>query len=229
MWPVIILCVAMAIAVIAWLAGTTRLGGLDLETLMPVVGAVVLIAALAGSQLGGVREEWRRMLRDAAIWLAIILVLTAGYAYRHDLSDVWARMRGVLVPGSETVSAGEVTISRSSDGQFHARGDITGKQVRFMFDTGASTVVLTDRDAAALGFRPTDAEYSITVRTANGTTRAAPITLPNLRIGSITKTNVRAMISRPGALDESLLGMTFLEQLSSYEVRGDRLILRDGR
>jgi aspartyl protease family protein len=229
MWGVIILCVAMAIAVLAWLSGTSNLGGLDLETLMPAVSAMVLMAALVGSQLDSVREEWRRMLRDAAIWIAIIFVLTAGYAFRDDLSSVWARMRGVLVPGSESNAEGEVTISRSSDGQFHARAEIGGKPVRVMFDTGASSVVLSDKDAAALGLRPSDAEFSITVRTANGVTRAAPVILPSLRIGSITKTNVRAMISRPGALDESLLGMTFLEQLSSYEVRGDRLILRDRR
>jgi aspartyl protease family protein len=38
---------------------------------------------------------------------------------------------------------------------------------------------------------------------------------------------VPALVSRPGALRENLLGMTFLDRLASFEVRGDRLILRE--
>jgi aspartyl protease family protein len=45
-------------------------------------------------------------------------------------------------------------------------------------------------------------------------------------VGSITEKNVRALIARSGVLHANLLGMTFLERLGSYEVRGNRLILR---
>jgi aspartyl protease family protein len=34
------------------------------------------------------------------------------------------------------------------------------------------------------------------------------------------------MVAQAGRLSENLLGMTFLERLSSYEVRGDQLTLR---
>jgi aspartyl protease family protein len=55
---------------------------------------------------------------------------------------------------------------------------------------------------------------------------AAPVTLDSVSIGSITERRIRALVARPGALRDNLLGMTFLERLASYEVRGNRLILR---
>jgi aspartyl protease family protein len=42
----------------------------------------------------------------------------------------------------------------------------------------------------------------------------------------VTERNVDALVAKPGALRENLLGMSFLERLASYEVREDRLILR---
>jgi aspartyl protease family protein len=45
-------------------------------------------------------------------------------------------------------------------------------------------------------------------------------------VGSITERNIPALIARTGVLHANLLGMSFLERLGSYEVRGNRLILR---
>jgi aspartyl protease family protein len=57
-------------------------------------------------------------------------------------------------------------------------------------------------------------------------TLAAPVTIERLTVGSIREQRVRALVTRPGVLRENLLGMTFLERLSSYEVRQNRLFLR---
>jgi aspartyl protease family protein len=108
------------------------------------------------------------------------------------------------------------------------RGKVNGNETRFIFDTGASTVVLRAEEASALGFDPEILDYSIPVSTANGMALAAPVTIPTLSVGPITERNVRALIARSGVLHVNLLGMTFLERLSSYEVRGNRLILRAG-
>ena len=77
-----------------------------------------------------------------------------------------------------------------------------------------------------MGIKLKDSDFTVTVRTANGRTQSAPITLKTLEIGGIKEENVRALVAKPGLLGENLLGMTFLERLSSYEVRGDQLILR---
>ena len=68
--------------------------------------------------------------------------------------------------------------------------------------------------------------YSIAVETANGRTRAAPVTLDRIKVGGITERAVPALIAQPGQLRTSLLGMSFLNRLKSSEVRGDRLVLR---
>jgi len=87
--------------------------------------------------------------------------------------------------------------------------------------------VVAPTDASRAGITVRESDYSITTLTANGTTTSAPVTLDSLSIGPIRRENVKALVARPGALNQSLLGHTFLEKLASYEVRGDRLILRD--
>ena len=41
-----------------------------------------------------------------------------------------------------------------------------------------------------------------------------------------TERDVAALIAQPGQLRQSLLGMSFLNRLEGWEVRGDRLVLR---
>ena len=68
--------------------------------------------------------------------------------------------------------------------------------------------------------------YNINVDTANGRTRAAPVTLDRVAIGGLVERSVQALIAQPGQLKTSLLGMSFLNRLQSWEVRGDKLVLR---
>jgi aspartyl protease family protein len=140
---------------------------------------------------------------------------------------VASRLIGDIAPGEPVVGGGgEVSIVRRMNGTFVIAGRANERDLRFIFDTGASTVVLTAESAKAIGFDPAALSYVVPVATANGRTLAAPVTLEALTVGSITERRVRALVARPGVLGENLLGMTFLERLASYEVRGNRLILR---
>jgi len=69
--------------------------------------------------------------------------------------------------------------------------------------------------------------FSITTHTANGEAQAAPVLLQSLKIGEIERNNIRALVARPQALSDSLLGMNFLNSLSGYNVRADQLTLID--
>jgi aspartyl protease family protein len=201
--------------------------GLEVDTTLQVFGAALMVMLLAGMSLGRGKSEMRETIRMIAGWIAIALVIIAGYAYRFELAAIGNRVAGALVPGLMLFGAGgEVTASRDNGGHFSFSARANGQPIRLMFDTGASSVVLKAEDAAAIGIKAADLSYSITVRTANGATQAAPITLRTLEIGGIREENVRALVARPGQLFENLLGMSFLERLSSYEVRGDQLILR---
>ena len=95
-----------------------------------------------------------------------------------------------------------------------------------VLDTGASAVVLTQEAAKAAGLPLEVLNYTVTVDTANGRTRAAPVTLDRIAIGGIIERAVPALIAQPGQLRTSLLGMSFLNRLESWEVRGDKLLLR---
>jgi aspartyl protease family protein len=107
-----------------------------------------------------------------------------------------------------------------------ARGEVNGTSVSMIFDTGASTIVLRPSDARRAGI-PTDSlVYSIPVKTANGVAYAAGIRLDRVAIGPIRLDGVDALVTKPGTLTESLLGMNFLRRLRSYEVNGDFLTLR---
>jgi aspartyl protease family protein len=95
-----------------------------------------------------------------------------------------------------------------------------------VLDTGASSVVLTQEAAKAAGLPLEVLNYSVQVDTANGRARAAPVTLDRLVVGDIIERAVPALIAQPGQIKTSLLGMSFLNRLESWEVRGDKLLMR---
>ena len=68
--------------------------------------------------------------------------------------------------------------------------------------------------------------YSVPVQTANGTSYAASVRLRSRTVGHIALTDIEALVAKPGALKENLLGMSFLSRLRSYEFSGEFLTLR---
>ena len=99
-------------------------------------------------------------------------------------------------------------------------------RVPMVLDTGASSVVLTHDAAKAAGLPLAFLKYSINVETANGRTLAAPVTIDRIAIGGIVEREVPALIAQPGQLKLSLLGLSFLNRLQSWEVRGSRVMMR---
>ena len=160
-------------------------------------------------------------------WMAVLAVVLSGYAYRYELRSVADRVLAVLIPGT-AIDTGrkEVTVFRRPDGQFVVNGTVNGRRVAFVLDTGASSVVLRAEDAAKMRIALTHLDYDVEVSTANGRSLAAEVSIPRLSIGAISQDNVRALIARPGALRENLLGMTFLNGLASFTVADDRLVMR---
>ncbi len=86
--------------------------------------------------------------------------------------------------------------------------------------------MLTQDAAKAAGLPIEVLNYSVNVDTANGRTRAAAVTLDRLALGGLTERSVPALVAQQGALKTNLLGMTFLNRLESWEVRGDTLRMR---
>ena len=100
---------------------------------------------------------------------------------------------------------------------------VNGAPMRLLVDTGASLVILTPVDARAAGIAPGELVFNHHVSTANGSTRMAPVTLREIRIGQLSIYDVPASVLEN--LKISLLGMSFLSRLQSYEMREGKLTI----
>ena len=98
---------------------------------------------------------------------------------------------------------------------------VNGAAVRFLVDTGASLVTLTPNDARAAGLDLHRLAFNALASTANGDVRMAPVRLREIRLGQLAIDDVPAAVIEN--LKISLLGMSFLKRLQSYEMRGGRL------
>ncbi|MET0526780.1 MAG: TIGR02281 family clan AA aspartic protease [Microvirga sp.] len=182
---------------------------------------------MASSIVEGFGRHWTYGVQAIAVSGGLLIALIITYSSRGELQAVLDRAIGDIAVGRTVVTPdGEVIAARKTDGSFLVQGRVNNHDTIFIFDTGASTVVLRAEHAKALGFKLEKLDYSIPVSTANGGALAAPVVIESLSVGPITERNVRALIAREGVLHANLLGMTFLERLGSYEVRGNRLILR---
>jgi aspartyl protease family protein len=200
-----------------------KLSQQDFASLIVKIGGLVLVG---GAVLAIFRDRFSHALESALIWVVIALLLVLGYTYRFDLRDISDRVLAELIPGRSVTRARTVELVRGNAGDFQIATEINGKRVPMVLDTGASTVVLTNDAAKAAGLPLEMIKYTVNVDTANGRTRAAAVTLDRIAIGGIVERSVPALVAQPGALRSNLLGMSFLNRLQSWEVTGDRLVLR---
>jgi len=172
------------------------------------------------------RERLSKALEALLFWAVLGLLLVVGYSYRFELRDVGDRVIAELMPGHVASHGRRVEVVRGHGGDFAVGAHINGARVPMVLDTGASSVVLTQEAAKAAGLPLEVLVYNVNVDTANGRTRAAPVTLDRLAVGGLTERAVPALVAQPGQLKNNLLGMAFLNRLESWEVRGDRLRMR---
>lgn len=200
--------------------------GLDQTQFGQLVFLLMVLVVIAGGVFGR-RVPFRQMVAGIAIWVAVFAVAILAYSYRFEFQDIGARMLGELTPGLELSADGTtVGVRRSRDGSFRLVGEVNGAEVRFIFDTGASAVVLNAEDAGGAGIDLKSLRFTVPVQTANGISKAALVVLDEIAVGGIVRRRIQAFVAEPGSLDESLLGMTFLETLQSYAVARDRLELQ---
>jgi clan AA aspartic protease (TIGR02281 family) len=174
------------------------------------------------------------MLGWALRYLVVAVVAGAGFAMLQGRE--WSPELAARDPGGERAGraravdegdAGDLeqVIDAGPHGHFLVEAVVNGVPIDFMVDTGASHVVLRLQDARRLGFTPTNLDFSQRFQSANGIVRAAPVELRELRIGQLQLFDLEASVNG-GPLPISLLGMSFLRRLSSYEVARGRLVLR---
>ncbi|PDT28054.1 TIGR02281 family clan AA aspartic protease [Rhizobium sp. L9] len=228
-FTVILVVIGIGLAVLILNGDSGRILGLQSDEfgrfvyLLPI--ALMLSAGIWARSVG---ETMRQMM----IWLVIILALVTVYLYRQEAIGVGNRVLAGLIPGRAVVVAtseggAEIILHKLLNGHFEADVNVNGRTVEMLVDTGSSMVALSHEDAERIGIDLTGLTYSMTVMTANGRSRAAPITLEQVAIGPIVRNNVAASVAEDGRLDQSLLGMSFLETLGSLQMQTDELRMRD--
>lgn len=223
----IALVVAIGIALLVSADAGSLIGLSQDQTgqLVPLVAILIVIAGGAFAQ----RVKFSQMLGSLALWAGIFGLALVGYTYRADLTALAGRVLGEITPGVAVVNpeGGTAEFRRGIGGHFQVNASVNNADIRLIFDTGASAVVLTNADARKAGYDTTRLSYRVPVTTANGIGRAAQVTLDRVEVGGIVRNNIRAFIAEDGALETSLLGMTFLETLTRYAVTNNALELTD--
>ncbi|KRB49501.1 TIGR02281 family clan AA aspartic protease [Phenylobacterium sp. Root700] len=134
-------------------------------------------------------------------------------------------LRAAVAMAPQAVSTQAASIAKGRDGHYWAEADVNGSRVRFLVDTGASAVALTVADAQRLGIATDKLDYTYKVVTASGQTRAAAVKLGRVSVAGARLDNVEALVIEQG-LESSLLGMSYLGRLASFEATQTALILR---
>jgi aspartyl protease family protein len=192
----------------------------------PLETKIMALALLGLIVLTLFRHRFSYVLESVLIWVVIATLLVLGYTYRFELNDVAERVLAELIPGRAATRGRTVEIARGGGGSFAVATQVNGAVVPMVLDTGASAIVLNQEAARAAGLPLEVLTYSVNIETANGRARAAPVTLDRVSVGGITERSVPALIAPSGQLRTNLLGMSFLNRLESWEVRGDKLLLR---
>lgn len=179
---------------------------------------VVLCTALVFWFIVNHRQTLNKTLQQAVLWALIFLGVIAGVGLWQDVSQTIMPRQAVFD------QQGRVVVPRSPDGHYHLTLDVNGTPIDFVVDTGASGVVLSQKDAASTGLPMEELVYLGRALTANGEVRTAPIRLDSVSLGSIIDRNVPAWVNE-GDLDKSLLGMAYLQRWDRIEITQGELIL----
>ena len=196
------------------------------DTYLQITQLIAILVLVSSGLVYARRIKFGEAVRNASIWVAIVTFLLLGYTYRAELSAIMYRVAGELMPGfAVPLSPNEIIITASDDGHFYVNGKANGKHLRFMIDTGASEIMLSPRAASRIGINLNSLQFTQRYRTANGIGLGAPYRLKRFSIGSFEFAETKVSINK-SEMSESLLGLSFLQRLKSYEFRGDKLYLR---
>ena len=231
-WIALILLVLAAFAIVLR-SDAGSLYGFGPAQLAGAAFLFALLIVVAMPLLRRYQGQVSLVARDLLVWTGVAVGAGLIYSYRTELPRIADDLIATVAPQSATLSVPApveterlVKLRRQPGGHFIVHATVNGEVVQMIIDTGATTVVLRALDAQQIGIDTDKLTYSVPVETANGSAFAAPVKLKSVLIGPVGLGNVDALIARPGSLDQSLLGMSFLSRLKSYEFSGEFLSLR---
>lgn len=123
------------------------------------------------------------------------------------------------------LSGRRVRIAMDDKGHFSSNFKLNGRPVNSLVDTGATLVAINRSTARRIGLKLLPSDFKYEVNTANGKAKAASAKIASLQIGRIYITGVDAVVLDDRALDNTLIGMSFLNRLDNFRVENGKLYL----
>lgn len=177
---------------------------------------IVLLAMVAGWFFMQNRDGLNKSLQYAAVWGMIFVGGAAAVGLWQDISRPDAQ--------SSISNTGQIVVPRARDGHYYLTIGVNGADLRFVVDTGATDMVLTQSDATRAGLDPDQLSYLGRANTANGEVRTAFVRLDAVQLGDVIDHDVPAVVNG-GEMEQSLLGMGYLQRWGRLEIANNELIL----
>jgi aspartyl protease family protein len=117
-----------------------------------------------------------------------------------------------------------IVLNAGSGGHFMTAGQINGRAVQFMVDTGATSVAMSAADAERTGIRYKDGQ-AVRLSTANGVTQGHRVTLSSVRVGDVEVYDVEAVVS-PQPMPYMLLGNSFLTRFQMLRENEQMILVK---
>lgn len=187
------------------------------EEFSRVAYLVLLLVAVGGYLVVELRTRPGKSMRFASAWAMIFLGAIA-------IAGMWGDIRNTISPQARVLEGGRVEVPLGQDGHYHLTADVNGTPLRFIVDTGASTIALGADDARRVGIDPASLGYLGQAQTANGTVPTATVMLDSVTIGDIHDEQVPALVLQ-SEIGVSLMGMSYLSRFARVSIESNRLIL----
>lgn len=186
-----------------------------------VVCALLLISSLAARRL-----PLGQVAKMALAWVAVFAGLFVVFSFRPEIAVVWNRVKADIAgTANQSVSGETVILTRRDDGHFWARVKINDQDVDFMVDSGATTTAVSEGVAKEAAIEVDRTGFPVIISTANGRISAKRAVARTLELGPI-KLSDHSMTVSESLGDTNLLGMNFLDSLSSWKVEGNKMTLQ---
>ena len=190
---------------------------MDSDQIASLLYLSVLLVAIGGWFIVRNRNNLGQLAQMAALWGLIFLGAIAA-------KGLWDDIRRTTIPNQTVISDQVMELPRAPDGHFYALLEINSAPIRFMVDTGATQIVLTQKDAERAGLNPDTLPYLGRAETANGTVKTALSKVETIAFGPFLDEGIDVSVNGSD-MDTSLLGMRYLNLFDRVEISRDRLIL----
>lgn len=192
------------------------------------VAAIALFNERAMFSIDGKKAK---IIREGVTYMGVTLIssTTSQAVIEVEGKRQTLKLNGTAVLGatlgtSPSSTASSIVLYENDIGFFESDGQVNGRQIRFLVDTGANLVVFNSKDAKRLGLDYLTGKRGYAT-TASGRAAMYTISVGYISLGGIVLEDIRAGVIEGSFPEIPLLGMTFLSKLSMNR-SGQTMVLR---